>query len=362
MQTQADGTGISEPALEGTKDVRETAEWIWEASSKHKDYHKNMDGEGFEWWLENRLEPAFKKQYPGKKMILVMDNASYHHQLNTDFYPEAKTPTSASKGLNAHVLRTAGCTSIRIPRDGGVEMNYEVPAVEPADWTAHRTGVVGAKAPAAGEDGTVYAKAKKSGAGGPTAKELTAATYKWLKENRPEALDSKVEKKFRELGWEIVWTPPYCPKFQPIELVWGVGKQRAGTLYKAGRNLERTRRHLRRGWYGGKGKGTQRFAACNVRGCWETAEREMNAWIAKDKAHTEDQGVEGKLGELLGAERWTKTEASCLNIGDMEGATCLLEDIEADCEQDERAVVMVPEAEMDVQTAAAALGGQDNAE
>jgi len=72
----------------------------------------------------------------------------------------------------------------------------------------------------------------------------------------PEALDSKVEALFREKQWEIIWTPPYCPKFQPIELVWGVGKQRAGTLYKPKRTLDSTRRHLRRGWYGGKGDGS----------------------------------------------------------------------------------------------------------
>jgi hypothetical protein len=30
-----------------------------------------------------------------------------------------------------------------------------------------------------------------------------------------------------------------------IELVWGVGKQRAGTLYKPGRSLKFTKKHLR---------------------------------------------------------------------------------------------------------------------
>ncbi len=31
--------------------------------------------------------------------------------------------------------------------------------------------------------------------------------------NKPEALESKVEVKFRDMGWKIIWTPPYCPKF-----------------------------------------------------------------------------------------------------------------------------------------------------
>ena len=49
-------------------------------------------------------------------MILVMDNAPYHHQMNTAYYPEKKTPDNATKALNVHVLREAGCMSIKVPR------------------------------------------------------------------------------------------------------------------------------------------------------------------------------------------------------------------------------------------------------
>ena len=98
-----------------------------------------------------------------------------------------------------------------------------------------------------------------------------------------------MEKQFRAGGREVIWTPPYCPKFQPIELVWGVGKQRAGTLYKPGRTKETTRRHLRRGWNGGKGKGGQRFMPCDVHGCWKTAMRELGLWI--------EQSVQYKPGD-----------------------------------------------------------------
>ncbi len=98
------------------------------------------------------------------------------------------------------------------------------------------------------------------------------------------------------------WTPPYCPKFQPNELVWGVGKQRAGTLYCKGQDLKTTREHLRRGWCGGKGSGTKRFEPCNVRGCWETALSEMAQWIAADiNHHAAPKGVSGTLGSLVGA-------------------------------------------------------------
>ena len=60
-------------------------------------------------------------------------------------------------------------------------------------------------APARGEAGTVYAR---KGPNGPSEAELAAATVAWLKANKPEALDSKVEAMFRTRGYGIVWTPP----------------------------------------------------------------------------------------------------------------------------------------------------------
>ena len=136
-------------------------------------------------------------------------------------------------------------------------------------------------------------------------------------------LSSAVENKFRALGWKIIWTPPYCPEFQPIELVWGAGKQRAASLYFPGRNLKQTRLDLRKGFYGcdtdsprsdWQGK---KWGIVNVAGCWRTAEGEINRWISNDRAHVAD-GLAGTVTELQGAEAWTKTAADCLDIGDME--------------------------------------------
>ena len=137
---------------------------------------------------------------------------------------------NASKGLNAHVLRTAGCTSIVVTQAGrsGPGKEFTVPDVEPEEWVAHRAGT--GKAPTTGAEGTIYERQKKHGSGGPSSVDLGIATTAWLKEHKPEALDSKVERLFREKGWKIIWTPPYCPKFQPIGLVWGVGNNAHGHL------------------------------------------------------------------------------------------------------------------------------------
>jgi hypothetical protein len=42
------------------------------------DYHNTMTGAKFIAWMRNRLLPTFAELYPGKKMQLVLDNASYH--------------------------------------------------------------------------------------------------------------------------------------------------------------------------------------------------------------------------------------------------------------------------------------------
>ena len=51
--------------------VHPTCEMVFRAkyAVKHriKDYHDTMDGEFFQYWVENRLVPAFETKYPGKK-------------------------------------------------------------------------------------------------------------------------------------------------------------------------------------------------------------------------------------------------------------------------------------------------------
>ena len=56
-----------------------TAEWVFQANAKFRDYHQNVDSFMFMKWYTMRLLPAFKSQYPAKQMILILDNAPYHH-------------------------------------------------------------------------------------------------------------------------------------------------------------------------------------------------------------------------------------------------------------------------------------------
>ena len=133
---------------------------------------------------------------------------------------------------------------------------------EPPEWTAFLDGSSGAKAPATGEGSTLYEWSPH----GPSAKELAEAATRWFRANKHEVLSSRAETMLAGNGWKIVWTPPYCPKFQPIELAWGVGKQRVGCLFFKGRDLKITKEHLRIGSYGGSARG-RTFEPCNVWDC-----------------------------------------------------------------------------------------------
>jgi hypothetical protein len=75
----------------------------------------------------------------------------------------------------------------------------------------------------------------------------------WLKLHKPDRLDCKVEKLMKDAGHEILWTPPYCPDLQPIELFWAAGKNHAGMLHYEKRSMKDTVKHLREGWYGSFG-------------------------------------------------------------------------------------------------------------
>ena len=115
---------------------------------------------------------------------------------------------------------------------------------------------------------------------------------------------------FMALGWFIIWAPPYCPKFQPIELVWGVAKQHAARLWYKGRTLAMALKHLRFGFYGGVPRvGMGRWATTNVAGCVRAAYDEMDKWIKGDLERNAD-GLIGTIDHLGGWERRRPCRAS----------------------------------------------------
>ena len=87
-----------------------TSEMIFRAKHATGDYHDNMNGEMFDKWLTERLFPTFEAVFPGKKMILVMDNAPYHHCYSADcFFAKDK-----NKDEIADKLREFGLTEFEV--------------------------------------------------------------------------------------------------------------------------------------------------------------------------------------------------------------------------------------------------------
>jgi hypothetical protein len=70
---------------------------VLEDGQDDSDYHNTINGAKIIAWLRNRLFPTFEHLYPGKKMYLVLDNATYHA-------PRDETWISASKAQNKHTL------------------------------------------------------------------------------------------------------------------------------------------------------------------------------------------------------------------------------------------------------------------
>ena len=84
-------------------------EEVYEDGQDTSDYHNTMTGAKFTNWLQNRLLPAFNSIYPGKKMILVMDNAAYHKARDETW---VSTNKSQTKDTLADTLINHGVNSI----------------------------------------------------------------------------------------------------------------------------------------------------------------------------------------------------------------------------------------------------------
>lgn len=177
---------LNEPAL--------TAELVFEEvledGQDDSDYHNTMTGAKFVAWLRNRLLPTFAQMYPGKKMYLVLDNASYHK-------PRDESWVSASKAQSKHELAHQLL-------DLGVSQLTTVGA-QPRVVPAHRFE-------AAVSDG------------GPSKEDLLAAVTRWLEEH-PDHNRTVVEQLMSDAGHVLIYTPPFCPEVQPIELLWAKVKR-----------------------------------------------------------------------------------------------------------------------------------------
>ena len=174
------------------------------------DYHDTINGEKFIGWIQQRLIPTFQKIYPGKKMYLVLDNAKYHHHRGPDWF----SPSNKKKGQLADFLRQRQVRSITI--DGG--------------------GVIPAN--------KFSADARGKG-GGPTLPQLKNAVKQHLRAN-PDINTTVPQQLFSDVGYELIYTPPYVSDLQPIEMIWAFTKALVAKQSTRKRNVEQTAIQTRR--------------------------------------------------------------------------------------------------------------------
>jgi hypothetical protein len=208
-----------------------TCELLWVSSSSTGDYHDNMNSEMYMKWVEEKLVPTFEKLHPGKKMLLIQDNAPYHHKRGI---PSLATLTKKQL-LDLAVEHEVEYLDLpmlveRRNCNEGTDMGEFLRVDLDADTMG---GIAGRNRPHI-----------------PNVSELRLALVQYFQEHKPDLLICKVEKYLRDRGHEVLWTPPYCPDLQPIELFWAAGKNHAAWMHFEGCKMRDAVSHLRAGWYG----------------------------------------------------------------------------------------------------------------
>ncbi len=244
-----DGLLYSSEGPQATDNVRDeipNCELVFEANVHEEDYHRSMNGKLFMLWLNNRLIPSFKRKYGDKKMILILDNASFHHHRGDDFI----SVSGKRKDELIEILSKLGVDHVDVMRKD------QLVRFEKKSWSAH------------------------GGQHAPTSLEIKTRIEEELM-RRPELRKTEVQKLFGSHGYKLVYTPPYCPSTQPIEVVWSHVKRYVASKYEKGRNPTLLRKHLQLGFYGdGTHKGVTREI---VNGILKRVHEYCNSVISSDE-------------------------------------------------------------------------------
>lgn len=220
-------------------DSKMTAELLWMANSSTGDYHDNMNSDNFMKWVKEKLVPCFKKKYPRKKMVLVADNAPYHHKrvIGSLGGLSKKKVIDMMVKYNVTYLELPITTHERLDLAETEEDNSDV---------QNRGDVVSI-------DFLPEEQLKRASVLKPrvaTSEELKVAFVTFLKKENPELLECKVEAFLAREGYDVLWTPPYCPELQPIELFWASGKNHVALKFQNDFKMRDIVKYLREGWYG----------------------------------------------------------------------------------------------------------------
>jgi transposase len=198
-----------------------SCELIYEAEKGDGDYHDNMNGSIYMQWLNNRLLVAFNKRYPRQKMVLVLDNASYHHVRGSDWI----NIHTMRKDEIAYKLIELGVTTMTVERQKKGTESKETKRFNQASFY------------------------QQGGKWAPTLEELKAELKRYLTEH-PNINRTEVSKLMEANGHQLIYTPPYLPGVQPIERFWAYVKNYVATQYQSGRTMPQLLQQTYKGFYG----------------------------------------------------------------------------------------------------------------
>jgi hypothetical protein len=222
-----DGWLTLDPSLHNDRaDERvRSCELVYEAEKGDGDYHDNMNGSIYMQWLTERLLPVVAERYPGLKMVLVLDNASYHHHRGADWVNVHRM----NKAQMAAKLIELGVSSVSVQRQ-----KKGTSTMESFQFNADSF-------------------ARRGGRFAPTLAELKVELQAYLQAH-PELNRTEVAKLMAEHKHELIYTPPYLPGVQPIERLWAYAKNHVAALYRAGRTMRDLIRQTHQGFYGDSDK------------------------------------------------------------------------------------------------------------
>jgi len=151
-------------------------------------------------------------------MILVLDNAPYHH-IRADNYIDPLKLNRA--GLFTELILTANVKALEVRR-GGKDIEMDLVKLR---------------------------HTKRGSKSAPYNRELQDALKTFVGEH-PEYQEDKLEQLFKSKGFRLIFTPPYTPVLQPIELLWAEVKRRVAKRFEYGRTITQTRQQMLDAFYG----------------------------------------------------------------------------------------------------------------
>ena len=168
------------------------------------DYHASMDGERFLWWLDVQAGEAIHRLHAKheKRLVVVlkMDNAAYHR---------------VAQKLDVKELVKEGDPA-------GLRREMLINWLE-----AHDIPVDARRAPR-----------------GDTVAAMQAKAEAYLREHPEQRVQNAIQKWCADLSAKlgipvsVVYTPPYHPELQPIELLWAMVKRRIAARYNVSRTMD----------------------------------------------------------------------------------------------------------------------------